>query len=135
MLSLQQYIEALAEKLDDSDWESLINKAEDDKIFVRALDFLFYSTLPLSFPLLGFIEYPYLKNYYDVKCTALEVCTIHLEYTIFPYYSHDSPDMVLSKGFLYGNTIPNPHYFVETFFEDLERLDVTSYFGDIFFYH
>jgi hypothetical protein len=126
---------ALAEKLDDSDRERLTNKAEDDEIFVRALDVLFYSTLSFSFPLPGFIEYPYLQNYYDAKCTALEACTIHLEYTIFPYCSHDSPNMVLKTGLLYDDTIPNPHYLVETFFGDLERLDIVPYSGDTFFYH
>jgi hypothetical protein len=135
MLSLQPYIVALTEKLDDSDWESLINKAEDDEIFICALDVLFHSTLSLSFPLPGFIEYPYLQNYYNAKCTALEACTIHLEYTIFPYFSHDSPDMVLNTGFLYNDTIPNPHYFVETFFGDLEHLDIIPYSEDTFSYH
>jgi hypothetical protein len=135
MSSLQRYIEALDEKLDDSDWESLIEKAEQDKIFVCALDILFHSKLTLSFPLPGFIEFSYVKNYYDTQVTALEACTIDQYCTIFPYCSHDSLDMVLNTGFLYDNTMPNPHYFVETSFEHLKRLEIIPYSGDTYFYH
>lgn len=135
MSSLKAYIEALDENLDDLDRENLTSKAEDDEIFVRALDVLFHSTLSLSFPLPGFIELPYIKNYYDKKCTALEACTIDLSYIIFPYCSHDNPDMVLNQGFLYDDSIPNPHYFVETFFADFERLEIIPYSGETYTYH